>query len=64
MLFIQKTHNVRDLITRSHQKPPLLLPQLRAILRNNWPGIFKIVEVLKVKERPRKCLRLKEAKVT
>lgn len=36
--------------------------KLRDILQNNWIVIFQCVKVVNVKERLKKCVRLKETK--
>lgn len=57
----------RDVTSENSPKNPQLLsnhertnnPRLRNFLQNTWPVIFKIVKVMKNKERQRNCHRLK-----
>lgn len=36
--------------------------KLEEILKNNWPVMFKITKVMKVRERLKNCFRLREIK--
>lgn len=56
LIFLPKLHNL-TLIMREYQTKP----NLRDVLKNNWPKFFKNVNVMKIKERPEshsRCMNL------